>query len=169
MNWGRHVGAVCGILLGTWLLKAAPTADSALAALKAYDGSWRVTRSDSSKPEALKNQCQTIGKFYACQQTVDGTVTALLVFVPLSQPGHYATQSVNPDGRALGRGELQISGNQWVLTSMWNQGSGRDTYYKTTNVFNGHDHIHFEQQESTNGKDWSTKASGDYTRVAVAR
>jgi hypothetical protein len=39
------------------------------------------------------------------------------------------------------------------------------TYYQTINGFSGRDHIHFDQQESTNRKDWVTKSSGDETRL----
>lgn len=148
-------------MVGSWLLAA----ESAYAPLQLYNGNWRVTRKDSPKPDELKNQCELIGKFYACQQTVNGEVSALLIFVPGNKPGHYVTQTVNPDGRALGKGDLEVSQNQWVFSSIWNQGNGRDVYYKTINVFTGRDHIHFEQQESTNGKDWRTKNSGDEMRV----
>lgn len=151
-----------------WMLTLAGClllAQSPYAALQLYNGSWHVTRKDSPKPDELKNQCQLVGKFFACQQTVNGDVSGLLIFIPTNQPGHYVTQNVNPDGRALGRGDLEISGNQWVFTSIWNQGNGRDVHFKTTNTFTGRDHIHFEQQQSDNGKDWTTKNSGDDTRV----
>ncbi len=140
-------------------------AESPYTPLQLYSGSWRITRKDSPKPDELKNQCELVGKFFTCQQTVNGEVSALLIFIPEGKPGHYVTQSINPDGRALGRGELQINGNQWVYTSIWNQGNGQDVYFKTTNVFSGRDHIHYEQQQSANGKDWTTKNSGDETRV----
>jgi hypothetical protein len=159
-------------ILGLNASSAAPSSsDSVYAPLRLYDGSWHITRKDlpaGAKPDELKNQCALVGKFFACQQTVNGEVSALLIFIPTDKPGHYVTQNVNSQGRALGGGNLEISGNRWVFSSRWDQG-GKTTYYQTINVFNGRDHIHFEQQESSNGKDWTVKNSGDETRVAVGR
>jgi hypothetical protein len=87
-----------------------------------------------------------------------------MIFVPADQPGHYYTQNVNTQGRALGRGDLEISGDHWEFSNAWDQG-GKITFYRTLNTFTGRDHIHFEQQESTNRKDWTPKSSGDETRV----
>lgn len=141
--------------------------DSVYAPLRLYDGNWRVTRTNApagSKPDELNNQCLAIGKYFACQQTVNGGVSALLIFVPSDKPGHFFTQSVNTQGRALGRGDLEITGNRWVFSSSWDQG-GKTTYYQTINTFTGRDHIHFEQQESGNRTDWKTTSSGDDVRV----
>jgi hypothetical protein len=144
----------------------AASSDSALAPLHAYDGAWRVMRTSpaAQKPDELVNQCSTIGKYFACQQTVNGAVSALLIFVPAETPNHFYTQSVNPQGRALGKGDLEISGDKWVFTSTWDQG-GKSIYYQTINTFIGHDRIHFEQKESTNRRDWTTTSTGDDTRV----
>jgi hypothetical protein len=162
MKPGKRV--LCVLMLGTSSLSA----QSAYAPLQLYNGNWRVTRKDSPKPDELKNECALIGKFYTCQQTVNGDVSALLIFVPAGSPGHYFTQSVNTQGRAEGRGDLQISGDRWVYSSTWDEG-GKTTYYQTINVFSGRDHIHFEQQQSSNRKDWTTSNSGDETRLPPGR
>jgi hypothetical protein len=136
-----------------------------------YQGSWRVTRKSAgpnAKPDQLQNQCASVGKFFTCQQTVNGEVAALLIFIPTDQPGRFATQTVLPKGRATGKGELEISGNRWVFTSSWNQGS-KSTRYRTTNVFADKNHIHFEQEESPDGVHWETKESGDYVRASAAK
>jgi len=154
--------------LGILLTALGYGAADAYAPLHLYAGSWRVTRSDmpqGAKPDDLTNQCTLIGKYFVCQQTVNGAVTSLMIFVPADQPGHYYTQNVNTQGRALGRGDLEIFGDRWAFSSSWDQGGGKMTFYRTTNTFSGRDHIHFEQQESTNRKDWVTKSSGDESRV----
>lgn len=133
-----------------------------------YNGSWRVTRKDlapGAKPDELMNQCALVGKYFACQQTVNGTPGALLIFVPTGEPGRYYTQNVRPDALASRRGDLQIEGNTWTYRTAWDQG-GKTTYYKTLNTFSGKDRIHFEQLESTNNKDWKTTNSGDEVRIA---
>jgi hypothetical protein len=133
-----------------------------------YAGSWRVVRSDlppGAKPDELTNTCAQLGKYYACEQTVNGVASSLMIFVAADKQGHYYTQNVNPQGRAQGKGDLEITGQHWVYSSYWDQGGGKGIYYRTLNDFTGRDHIHYEQQESSNGKDWTTKNSGDETRV----
>ena len=151
-------------------LWAAPSAP-VYAPLMMYGGSWKITRKSAganAKADEIQNQCAPVGKFFTCQQTVDGSVVALLIFVPLKEPGHFATQTVLPEGRAAGRGELEISGNRWVFTSSWNQGT-TTTHYRTTNIIQDKNHIHFEQEESPDGTHWSAKDSGDEIRTGAAR
>jgi len=99
---------------------------------------------------------------------VNGAVSELLVFLPAKTAGQYYTQSVMPDGRAGGRGDLAIDGDKWIYSSSWNEG-GKTTFYRTTNMFSGKDRIHYEQQESTNNKDWKTTGSGDEVRTASGK
>ena len=147
---------------------ATPAADTALSL---YAGNWTVTRKGAaagSKPEELRNQCTTVGKYFACEQSVNGSVTGLLLIIPASQPGSYNTQTVLPDGRATGKGELIISGNQWVFSSIWNSG-GKTMRYRTTNTFSDKNHIHFQQEESSDGTHWSVTGSGDDVRATGAK
>lgn len=146
---------------------AAPPAPP-YASLLVYQGNWKITRKSAgpnAKPDLLQNQCAPLGKFFTCQQTVNGSVVALLIFISTDQPGRFITQTVLPEGRAAGKGELQISGNRWVFGSSWNQGS-KTTRYQTINVIEDKNHIHFEQQESSDGVHWETKDSGDDLRTS---
>jgi hypothetical protein len=147
---------------------APPPADTALSR---YAGTWSVTRASGtagSKPEELRNQCTTLGKYFACEQSVNGSVTGLLLIIPASQSGTYNTQTVLPDGRATGKGELVISGNQWVFSSIWNSG-GKTMRYRTTNTFSDNDHIHFQQEESSDGTHWQVTGSGNDVRIAGSK
>ena len=132
--------------------------------LQLYNGTWQVTSKGDPKAYTVANQCQRAGRFFVCDQSVNGGPSALLVFIPLAnQPGHYWTQNIRPEGRATSRGDLVITGDTWVLTNTWDAG-GHTVYYRTTNQFAGHSHIHFEQAESDNNKDWKITASGDEVR-----
>ena len=133
-----------------------------------YSGAWQVTRKDQPL-QRLENRCSTFGKFFACEQSVDGASVALLVFAPAGQPGHFYTQSIKPEGRAGGIGELQIDHNTWTYSSRWNQGNGVTTYYRTVNVFDGRNRIHFEQSESSDNKVWTVKSSGEEVRTGGGR
>jgi hypothetical protein len=146
--------------------RGAPTSPSNPLAL--YQGSWLVTRSKAgagAKPDHLTNYCAQLGKYFACQETVNGSVVGLLVFIPTPDSGHFYTQTILPEGRATGQDELEIAGNQWIFKSRRQEGS-KITYYRTTNTFSGRTRIHFEQAESTDGKQWTTKNSGDETKVS---
>lgn len=153
------------------LLASAPAGDAVYAPLWLYQGTWRMGGGKAGEaPEELKNECALVGRFFACQQTVNGTPGALLIFIPVAnQPGKYHTQNISPDGRASGVGDLEISGDRWTYSSRWNQGGGKTTYYRTANVFTGKNHIHYEQAESPNGRDWTVTKTGDEVRVAAAR
>ena len=134
-----------------------------------YNGTWKVTRKDSAKPSAMVNDCAKVGRFYACDQSVDGGLSALLVFIPRTdQPGHYYTQNIRPEGRATNRGDLQILGNVWTFLSNWDSG-GATTFYKTVDTFVSNTHITYEQFESSNDRDWKLTNSGEQTRVAGKR
>ncbi|MGA8028810.1 MAG: hypothetical protein WB992_16830 [Bryobacteraceae bacterium] len=142
--------------------------DAVYAPLWLYNGTWQITRKDlapGAKPDQLVNQCALIGKYFACQQTVNGEQGSLIVFIPGNKPGQYYTQSITPQGRATGRQDLEISGDHWIYSSTWDQG-GTTIYYRTTNVFTGKNHIHFEQLESPNGTQWSVKNTGDEVHVS---
>jgi hypothetical protein len=153
--------------LAAGLVLAAPSSD-AYTPLWAYQGTWQVSSKNSSKPDTLVNQCAVLGKFFACGQTVNGQPGGLVVFIPDTKPGHYFTQTIMPEGRATGRDELQISGNQWTYSSRRDQ-AGKTTFYRTVNTFTDKNHIHFEQAQSTNGTDWQVQNSGDEVRDGTGR
>jgi hypothetical protein len=138
-------------------------ADPAYDPLWLYQGTWEFTKhvpSGTPVSNKIVNDYGQVGKFFMCQQTVDGKLGALVIFVPTETAGHYFTQALSPDGKAMGRGELEIQGDRWTYPSKEDE-NGKTKYYRTTNVFSGKDHIHFEQAESTDGKNWTVTASGD--------
>jgi len=147
---------------------APPVTDAVYGPLWSYQGTWHVTSKNAgAKPDELKNQCALVGKYFVCQQTINGQVGDLLIFIPVpNNAGHYHTQNVNLQGRASGVGDLEISGDRWVYSSRWDQGGGKATYYRTTNVFTGKSRIQYEQSESPNGKDWKVTNSGEELRTS---
>jgi len=153
------------LLALTAMSGAAWAAETIFAPLSIYQGTWKVTRASAgAKPDELVNQCALLGKYFACQQTINGQQGNLVVYVPASTPGHFYTQNITPAGRATGRANLEVEGNKWVYTNTWDQG-GSTTYYRTTNLFTGKNKIHFEQEESSDGKDYKVTGSGDEVRT----
>jgi hypothetical protein len=159
--------AILALVLAAPAFPQSKTADPTFAPLWLYDGTWQVSHKDNAagaKPDILSNQCALLGKFFTCSQVVNGAQQGLLVFLPATQPGHFYTQSIMPDGRATGRNDLQISGDTWTYTSRRDEG-GRTTFYRTLNVFTGKTKIHFESSHSANNKDWTVDSAGDEVHV----
>jgi hypothetical protein len=130
-----------------------------------YNGTWQVTRKDSQKPDILVNQCARVGRFFTCDQSVNGGLSALLVFIPRAdKPGQYYTQNIRPEGRATSRGDLEIDKDVWTFLTNWDNG-GQTTFYRTVNTFVGKTRIRYEQSESSNNKDWKVTNSGEEVRV----
>jgi len=146
------------------LLGRAANAPDPFAALRLYAGPWRVTMHDPAgkdTTDALVNDCHLFGQYFACQQTVNGKVGALVVYVPGETPGHFYIQNVLPDDRAVGRGELTVDGSRYTYA---NHNDDSTQWWRTTNEFIGTDRIHFEQATSTDGKTWTVTRSGDEVR-----
>lgn len=140
--------------------------------LRLYDGKWNLVFANGQKPgEAvhLENHCAKAGEFFACNQIVNGKNTALVIFLPLHplENGGYAyrNQAVRVEGDAPSTwGNLEIVGDRLVYSSD-STDKGKKTYWRTTNVFSGHDKIHFEAQHSDDGANWTTDMSGDEARA----
>ena len=131
------------------------------APLKLYEGAWRL-QIGSKPPDEISNRCAQLSTFFVCEQVVNGKRAALITFLPKDQPGQYWTNSLSPDAKANGRGELTIMGDRWVYL-------GHDIkYYRTVNIFTGRDRIHFESAESDDGEKWVVTNSGEESRVIAA-
>ncbi|HEV2444946.1 MAG TPA: hypothetical protein VGS58_03455 [Candidatus Sulfopaludibacter sp.] len=142
-------------------------ADDPYTPLRLYQGTWKAAASHPKpgvKPDELIDECGQVGMYFLCQQTVNGTPAALLVFVPADHPGHYYTTSVSPKGDAGGGSDLEIAGSRWVYSSKSENG-GKTTYHRVVNQFTGSDRIHFEISESSDGEHWTVTRSGDEARV----
>ena len=138
----------------------------AYAPLMLYNGGWRVRKAGTPAPDMLQNHCVRTGFYYECEQVVNGKTSALVIFVPAGAPGTYHTQAVLPSGQALGRGDLTIKGDRWVYLGK-DVEKDKTTWYRTTNVFTGGNHIHYEQAQSTDGTHWTASGSGDEDRVSA--
>lgn len=143
------------------------SAQTPFAALQRYDGRWVLHRSAADTTRGtltIVNVCSVVGAYFACDQSVNGSKSELLLFLPGDRPGRLVTQSITPGGAANGRGELEIDGDLWTYRSRGTR-SGKTIWYRTTNTFSRPDHIHFEQSESTDGEHWRVVGSGDEVRI----
>lgn len=138
--------------------------------LKLYDGGWQVKITmPEKKSDHLVNHCARAGKFYSCEQEVNGVTAALVIFLPYgkSESGglEYRTLAALPDASKPGDwGRLVIEGNTWTYS--WTERNGdKSVAARNVNVFKDKDHIHFELQRMAEGSNWKTEMAGDEERV----
>ena len=161
---------VLALLVGTLLL--APGA-SPFSVLTAYNGNWNVVAvhpfggGAAGVADKLENRCTETADSYRCEQTVNGSHVATVIFtVAAGTPGTFTVTSVLADGTKFSNTTLHVDGGHWTYATTV---AATSTTYRTENVFSGRDHIHFVQSQSTDGgKTWTETNSGDEMRVANA-
>lgn len=138
----------------------------------AYAGTWNThvvhykTRYSKARTETakLQNLCRHSAGYFACEQVVDGSLKALLVFTYDRQHGIYHSQVFPADGSPGGSGTLVITGNTW--TYPWQDKDGAKTVYvRIVNTFLDARTIRFRQEFSYDRKHWTLTATGLERRV----
>jgi len=146
----------------------AESAVDAYAPLALYDGAWTL-KPTTGATVSIVDRCRRMTTFFACEQTVDGKIAGLLLFVPAPSNDrvfHYRTQFLHPDLTPAGAGStLTIDGNDWVYADP--KAPGATPWIRTLNRFYGHDRIHFARQSSADGRTWTTIAEGEEARVTA--
>ena len=141
--------------------------DDPYAALKLFDGKW-IAVSSAGGATPIENHCARTGKFFACEQMVNGKTAALVVFLPdgPTEKGEaYLVQTLVPTGQKPGLWRtLTIEGDRWTYSDPAPRG-GKARRERSVDQFLGPDHIHYELQSSVGGKAWITVRSGDQRRA----
>jgi hypothetical protein len=139
-------------------------------ALKLYDGGWEVKMATlGKKSDNLVNQCSKTGKFFECEQQLNGETVALVVFLPEEKTSsggqEYRNVALLANGSKPGDwGKIVIEGQTWTYT--WTQKDGEKSVpWRNVNHFSDKDHIHFELQSMEDGMNWKTQLSGDEVRM----
>ncbi len=154
-----------------FVLLAVPAANlsatDVFAPITLYQGEWRLTPAISGHgSDVISNQCHRYTEYFACQQSVNGKVKALVIYVYAGMAGHYKSQVVLPTGKSLGAvGNLLIERDHWTFSSNDVEGA-KATWYRTTNDFHGKNQIHFEVAHSADGKNWIVDHKGDERRTS---
>src|ERR1035437_2329258 len=98
------------------LASQAPVATDFFSPIFLYQGTWQVPPGmPGTGADTIANQCREFTEYFACQQTVNGKVGALVVYVYGGTTGHYNSQAILPKGFATGRGDLLIEGERWTF------------------------------------------------------
>lgn len=160
-RWSLLIGLISSVSPAT--VRAANAAD-VYAPLRLYEGAWQVTQTmpAAKKPDRLVNNCAQMGRYFACQQTLNGKPGPLVVFIPEALSSSYHTQIVMPDGAALGPpGALTIEGARWTYLG---KPDTKGVRYRTINIFMDRNHIHFVTARSPDGRTWTVTMAGDEMR-----
>jgi hypothetical protein len=160
---------------GLAVATAAATQPDPLAAIAAYNGTWRTEveqfESEFSKAgkstRIIANECWRTAVFYACAQTVNGEHSALLVFTWNESAKVYTTYPIPPDGGTASKGILQIEGDNWYYP--WEQEKdGIKLHFRVVNHFLGPDTIEYRQEFSRDGTQWNVIGKGIEHRQSAA-
>lgn len=140
--------------------------------LQLYDGAWQVNVTQPKpKTDHLVNHCARTGKFFSCEQQVNGETGALVIFLPTgpAEKGSPSAQSYRTlvalsDASKPGDwGHLTIDGSVWTYT--WTSLDGdKVVSWRNVNRFQDNDHIHFELQRQDPDRTWKTQLAGDESR-----
>jgi len=153
-----------------------PPAPDPFAPLAIYNGAWTIHAEHSwtdtppntppGTPDHLISKCQHFTQYFACEQTVNGKTLSLIVYTAGTSPGKLHTRFIVPEGQAGGRGDLTLDGNHWTYLDK-PPAQLKGNWSRTENFILDHDHIRFEEYESSDeGKTWTKTNSGTEDRTA---
>ncbi len=162
MTRARWVAASIAAALLPCRLAAAP-----IDPIAAYAGTWNThivhykTRYSKPRTETstLKNTCFHSPGYVACEQAVDGSVKALIVFTYDKHANVYRSNVFPADGSAQSSGTVLIAGNTWTFP--WEDKDGsKAVYLRVVNTFRDPNTIEFRQEYSYDRKHWTVTATG---------
>lgn len=168
----KHIFVTASALL---VLCAATRAASAagIDTITAYTGSWTSHivhyKTQYSKPRTedshLRNDCWRSAGYFACDQIVEGTSKALIVFTYDPKRNVYHNYAVPTDGSAASSGTLIVQGDTWTFP--WQDSDkGKTVYGRVLNIFHGPDTIEFRQEYSFDKAHWIVTARGTERRTS---
>ncbi len=176
MQLGKYAAfSICGVALlsasSMWIEASAVGITDPYAALKLYEGKWdSTTTTGEMESIRIENHCAQTGRFFVCEQGVDGKTVGLVVFLPVAQATNggeeYKTTGLSPDdGSSGGWNKMTIEGDRWTYSWEHTNDAGKKILWRNVNHFFGTAKIHFEIQRSEDGKEWKTVKGGDEIRV----
>ncbi len=177
MNIARQAAPRLAFFLAVFVVIFAamtgPTVAAGVGTVTAYAGTWHThivyyaTAESKARTEDahLRNDCWQSAGYFACDQFVDGTSKALVVFTYDSASNVYHTYAIPSDGTPASSGQLLISGSRWTFP--WQvSDNGKTTYGRVINIFHGADTIEYRQEFSDDGAHWTVTAAGTEHRVS---
>lgn len=138
-----------------------------------YAGTWNMelhrVETPYSKPSnetmLLKNDCWHSEIFYVCDQIIDGTPKALIVFFYNADEKTFGSFPITAGSDTLHPGQVIVEGK--TVTFPWQiNDNGKGVYMRIVNTFTTPDTIEVRQEYSEDGAKWLPMATGVEHRVA---
>jgi hypothetical protein len=179
MTMRRIVPALLLTFLAPFAVAAGKTAAPALGVttFARYAGTWTMElhrlETPYSKPSnetmTLKNDCWHSEIFYVCDQIIDGTPKALIVFFYNAEEKRFGTFPITAGSDNLHPGDVLVDGNTIIFPWQIND-NGKGIYMRIVNTFASADQIDVRQEYSEDGKNWKPIATGvEHRQKAAAK
>lgn len=132
-----------------------------------YAGTWDMQlhrlETPYSKPSnetmTLKNDCWYSEIFYVCDQIIDGTPKALIVFFYNAEEKTFGSFPITAASGTLHPGQVLVDGQ--TITFPWQiNDNGKTVSMRIVNVFKTPDLIEVRQEYSLDGAKWTPMALG---------
>jgi hypothetical protein len=132
-----------------------------------YAGTWRMElthmQTPYSKPAVenmtLTNDCWRSEVFYVCDQIIDGSPKALIVFFYNAEDKRFGSFPITAHSDSVRPGDVLVEGQTIVFPWQIND-NGKGVYMRIVNVFTTPDTMEFRQEYSFDDSTWIVMAKG---------
>ena len=137
-----------------------------------YAGTWQMqltkVQTPYSKPSSesmtVKNDCWRSEIFYVCDQIIDGTPKALIVFFHNAEEKRFGSFPLTASSDVVHPGDVLVEGN--TITFPWQiNDNGKTISMRIVNTFTTADTMDFRQEYSEDGQKWMPMATGTERKV----
>jgi hypothetical protein len=169
LRTGRVLPLAAALSLMTMSAYAAgPTASANdVGVFSRYAGTWQMqltkVQTPYSKPSSesmtVKNDCWRSEIFYVCDQIIDGTPTALIVFFYNADEKSFGSFPITARSDVVHPGSVLVDGK--IVTFPWQiNDNGKTISMRIVNTFTTSDTMGFLQEYSEDGQKWIPMATG---------
>ena len=132
-----------------------------------YAGTWQMQLSHvqtpyskaSSESMTVRNDCWRSEVFYVCDQIIDGSPKALIVFFYNAEEKRYGSFPITASSSTVHPGDVLVDGK--TVTFPWQiNDNGKTVSMRIVNVFTTADSMEFRQEYSEDGTNWIAMATG---------
>jgi hypothetical protein len=138
-----------------------------------YAGTWKMElthmQTAYSKPSAenmtVTNDCWRSEIFYVCDQIIDGSPKALIVFFHNAADNRFGSFAITAHSDNLHPGDVRVEGKTIIFPWQIND-NGKGVYMRIVNTFTTADTMEFRQEYSLDDSTWVVMAKGVQRKVA---
>jgi hypothetical protein len=141
-----------------------------------YAGTWKVDlhhvetpySKASNESMTVKNDCWRSEIFYVCDQIIDGSPKALIVFFYNAEDKRYGSFPITARSDTVHPGDVLVDGK--TITFPWAiNDNGKTVHMRIVNTFTSADSMDFRHEYSEDGKTWVAMATGVEHKVGKAK